>query len=158
MNAVDRTAEILLDDDHREIVSVLELDPHGTDVSPISDSHDGFGVRRGYFVLTHREGTTNGCERPGVPGIGETEPWAMETPFVEEDGEFTGWRKELDELGQSIARIRGVEPTPEGFVQRIPVIRSDIDWMGIVIDVSYFSIHRRTQCFSPSISSLNWTG
>lgn len=122
-------------DGRREVVSVLELDPHGSD-SSLSNPQESFGLRRGDFVFIHREGTTNGCKKPAVPSIGELEAWAYEPPYVEEDGEFTGWRKELDDIGQEIARTRGTDPVPEGVMQR-PPLNTDIDWLGEVIDASY---------------------
>lgn len=134
MNAIERTADILLYDGRREIVSVLELDPHGSDASA-SNPQDSFGLRRGDFVFIHREGDTNGCKKPTVPGIGELEAWAYEPPYAEENGEFTGWRKELDDIGQKIARSRGTDTIPDGTMRR-PPLSTDIDWLGEVVDAS----------------------
>lgn len=126
VNAAERTAIILFSETGKqELASVLELDPHGTSsdstlMIPQSTS-DGLGVRRGDFVFIHPEGTTNGFEKPRVPRIGELEAWVREGPFV--DGHFVGWRKELSELGRTVAarRIPGSDlqtlmkrPTPGG--------------------------------------------
>ncbi|KAF8222140.1 hypothetical protein L208DRAFT_1426440 [Tricholoma matsutake] len=117
VNAAERTAAVLLPDTGVvELVSVLELDPHGTSdlaaVIPQSAS-EGLGVRRGDFVFIHREGTTNGFQKPSVPRIGELEAWVRECPIV--DGQLIGWRKEMSEIGGNIAgrsesdRIRGTQ-------------------------------------------------
>ena len=66
VNAAERTAKILLPDGRYEKVSVLELDPHGTD-SDVTNPQEGFGVRRGDLVFIHAEGKTNGCVKPMVP-------------------------------------------------------------------------------------------
>lgn len=63
---------------------------------------EGLGVRRGDFVFIHREGTTNGFQKPSVPRIGELEPWVRECPVI--DGQLVGWRKEMSEIGGNIAR------------------------------------------------------
>jgi ubiquitin-conjugating enzyme E2 O len=80
-----------------ELASLLELDPHGnSDLDTAS-----FGVRRGDFVFIHPPESRNGLENPRVPRIGEIEPWIRGNPF--QDGQFVGWRKELQELGLDIA-------------------------------------------------------
>ncbi|GJJ10039.1 hypothetical protein Clacol_004265 [Clathrus columnatus] len=144
VNADDRTAMIRYHDDaNTELVSILELDPHGTsglDASDQENQIDSFGVRRGDFVFIHSEGTTNGAELPRVPKIGEIEAWVREFPIVEDkaDGTTTvsGWRGELQRIGQGIAKIRG---TPESYgreldgkVQKV----GKIDWFGEVTDVT----------------------
>ncbi|EEB96788.1 hypothetical protein MPER_04016, partial [Moniliophthora perniciosa FA553] len=76
VDAVQRTATLLFNDTGKvEMVSLLELDPHGTsDTDPMAQlNFEGLGVRRGDFVFIHREGTTNGFEKPRVPRIGELE-------------------------------------------------------------------------------------
>lgn len=143
VNAEDRTAMIRYhDNDATELVSLLELDPHGTsglDTAAQENQIDSFGVRRGDFVFIHRVGTKNGAELPRVPKIGEIEPWVREIPIMEdkEDGSTTvsGWRGELHNIGQGIAKIRG---TPEalgreldGRVQKV----GKVDWFGEVIEV-----------------------
>ncbi|KAI5120830.1 hypothetical protein M0805_007017 [Coniferiporia weirii] len=133
VNAAGRTADIILSDGRRELVSVLELDPHGTDIN-VSNPQEVFGVRRGELVFIHREGTTNCCERPVVPGIGELETWVYEPPFTEEGvGEFTGWRKELDSVGQKIAQR--TEPLVDGQIKRPMMGDGKISWFGEISDL-----------------------
>ena len=134
VNATERTADIKLYDGRRELVSVLELDPHGSDAN-MGGPQNGFGVHRGDLVFIHREGSTNGCEKPTVPSIGELESWVNEVPVIGENGEFTGWRKVMDKLGQKIARTRGVEPVIDGYLQGPDVVTGKIDWFGEVSDV-----------------------
>lgn len=138
VNAVDRTAEILLaDSGSTELASVLELDPHGTSdlaaVMPQSAS-EGLGVRRGDFVFIHREGTTNGFDKPCVPRIGELETWVREGPFL--DGRLSGWRKEMSDIGASLATKRGEEPN-ESKIRR-PSRDDGLLWLGEVTNVCHF--------------------
>ncbi|KAG6832272.1 hypothetical protein H0H92_003505 [Tricholoma furcatifolium] len=105
VNATDRTARILLPDTATiELVSVLELDPHGTSdpsAGSVQTASEGLGVCRGDFVFIHPTGTTNGFEKPVVPKIGEVESWVRESPVVE--GQLGGWRKEMADIGGAIA-------------------------------------------------------
>lgn len=133
------------DQEKTELVSVLELDPHGTSIAdgpPQEQQLDSFGVRRGDFVFVHREGTTNGAELPRVPKIGELEAWVREIPTIEDKPDGTtiisGWRGELHNIGQAIAKARG---TPEsagreldGKVRKMSA-KDGIDWFGEVTDV-----------------------
>lgn len=78
-HAQNRTARVMWYDTSTtqpqyEVVSVLELDPHGP------SGTESFGVRRGDFVFLHRPGTTNGAQLPAVPRIGELEDWVREPP------------------------------------------------------------------------------
>lgn len=134
VNAVDRTAEILLADGGKELASVLELDPHGTSdlaaVMPQSAS-EGLGVRRGDFVFIHREGTTNGFAKPCVPRIGELETWVREGPFL--DGQLSGWRKEMSEIGAGLAAKRERE-SDESKMKR-PSKDGALLWLGEVTNV-----------------------
>ncbi|KDQ63442.1 hypothetical protein JAAARDRAFT_169262 [Jaapia argillacea MUCL 33604] len=58
-----------------ELVSVLELDPHGTsDWSALLPTPDGLGVRRGDMVFIHAPGTTNGLTIPVVPPADSASP------------------------------------------------------------------------------------
>ncbi|KAK0456646.1 hypothetical protein EV421DRAFT_1886919 [Armillaria borealis] len=108
VDASHRTASILLPDSGNiELASVLELDAHGvSDVEPQFGT-EGLGVRLGDFVFIHREGTTNGYDPPRIPRIGELEAWAREGPFY--PGHIEGWRKEMAELGNNVAKKRGTE-------------------------------------------------
>jgi len=77
-----------------EMVSLLELDPHGThDITAnnSSPSPDELGVHRGEFVFVHKEGTTNGSVMPMVPKIGELEAWVQDVPSLHtmQPGGFT---------------------------------------------------------------------
>lgn len=137
VNAAERTAVILLaDTGAKELASVLELDPNGSSdsaaVIPQSAS-EGLGVRRGDFVFIHREGTTNGFEKPSVPKIGELEAWVREGPAVE--GHLTGWRKEMADIGANIAKQRASEVIEKTQISH-PIIGSGSpSWIGEVTDV-----------------------
>ncbi|KAF5385291.1 hypothetical protein D9615_001389 [Tricholomella constricta] len=138
VNALDRTAKILLPDTGAvELASVLELDPHGTAdlavVIPQSASEE-LGVRRGDFVFIHREGTTNGFEKPTVPKIGEVEAWVREFPTSE--GQLVGWRKEMADIGAGIAAQRALEKVQEARI-RHPIPRSgSFAWIGEVTSLN----------------------
>jgi ubiquitin-conjugating enzyme E2 O len=150
VNSAERTASIRYrDDGATELVSVLELDPHGTSTTESSPQEqlDSFGVRRGDFVFVHREGSTNGAELPRVPKIGELEGWVREIPTIEDKPDGTtvisGWRGELHNIGQTIAKARG---TPEslgreldGRVRRMGK-QEGITWFGEVTDVSFLAM------------------
>jgi ubiquitin-conjugating enzyme E2 O len=137
VNAVQRTALILFPDTGViELASLLELDPHGhSDHDPTNPtaSPDGFGVRRGDFVLIHASGSSNGMQKPRVPRIGEIEPWVRENPFT--DGEYSGWRKELQELGSAIAAKRSADLPQEKMIQRPARGDGKIPWCGEVTAV-----------------------
>ncbi|KAG7450676.1 uncharacterized protein BT62DRAFT_927948 [Guyanagaster necrorhizus] len=108
VDAAHRTASILYPDSGNvELASLLELDAHGvSDVEPQFGT-EGLGVRLGDFVFIHREGSTNGYDPPRIPRIGELEAWAREGPFY--PGHIEGWRKEMAELGNNVAKKRGTE-------------------------------------------------
>ena len=132
VNAIERTAEILLYDGQRELVSVLELDPHGSH-SQLENPHETFGVRRAELVFIHGEDSTNGCQMPVVPLVGELESWALDQPLLHfHGGEYCGWRKELDTLGQSIAQTGSIYY----FSLTAATSASNIEWFGEVLDVS----------------------
>ncbi|KAL6309869.1 hypothetical protein BKA93DRAFT_814242 [Sparassis latifolia] len=137
VNAVDRTAQVRCTDTEAiELASLLELDPHGTgDWSALSLA-DGLGVRRGDFVFIHREGTTNGVETPMVPRIGEVEEWVREAPIVSENGQLGGWRREMADLGNSIAERRGKDTAiVEGNIQRPQKGNPCFNWFGEVAEL-----------------------
>ncbi|EJD03783.1 uncharacterized protein FOMMEDRAFT_139931 [Fomitiporia mediterranea MF3/22] len=132
VNATERTAEIVLYNWRRERVSVLELDPHGTDAS-LGNPQEGFGVRRGDLVFIHGEGATNGCSKPTVPSIGELEAWVHELPFTGDGhGELSGWRSELDKIGREIAQQ--TEST-NGKIRRPTPGDGTINWLGEVTNL-----------------------
>lgn len=135
VNAVDRTATIRFGDTGTiELASVLELDPHGTNdwsaVAPTTS--DGLGVRRGDFVFIHREGTTNGLEKPKVPRIGEVEPWVREVPIVHADGHYGGWRKTMADFGMNIAHRREPDHIVEGRIRKPGPDDTSLNWFGEV--------------------------
>ncbi|KAJ7932556.1 hypothetical protein B0H13DRAFT_1955957 [Mycena leptocephala] len=90
VNAAHRTASVLIPETGKiELASVLELDPHGTSDSfaMLQAPSDGLVAR--------------------VPRIGEVEAWVRDVPFV--NGQLAGFRKEMSELGTSIAQRRTAE-------------------------------------------------
>ncbi|KAI0638530.1 hypothetical protein C8Q77DRAFT_1091600 [Trametes polyzona] len=138
VNAQDRTAYVrVVETGAIELASVLELDSHGTgDWSALAPAHDGLGVRRGDFVFIHREGTTNGARAPMVPRIGEVEAWVREAPTLNPNGQISGWRGEMTEIGTRIAAQRG----KEGAVEEAPLRRAQkgddsLNWFGEVLDL-----------------------
>ncbi|TFK36863.1 hypothetical protein BDQ12DRAFT_685995 [Crucibulum laeve] len=137
VNPKDRTARILFPETGTtELASVLELDPHGTSDSAAviaQSASEGLGVRRGDYVFIHREGTTNGLKKPRVPRIGELEAWVRERGHYGEA--VVGWKKELADLGTSIAENRSTMGTMEGSSKR-PVKGDDrFSWLGEVTDL-----------------------
>ena len=144
VDAIQRTATVLFNDTGKiELVSLLELDPHGTsDTDPYAQYNlDGLGVRRGDFVFVHRDGTTNGFESPRVPKIGELEAWVRENPFS--GGQLAGWRKEMSELGAEIANRRSTGGSEEGHMLQPD---ATLDWVGEVSDVSSLSSVHYMKC------------
>ena len=138
VNAVDRTATIRFGDTGAiELASVLELDPHGTnDWSAVTTTtFDGLGVRRGDFVFIHREGTTNGLEKPKVPRIGEVEAWVREPPIVHADGHYGGWRKTMADIGMNIAHRREPDHIVEGRIRKPGPDNTSLNWFGEVSNV-----------------------
>ncbi|KAF8078774.1 hypothetical protein FPV67DRAFT_1466416 [Lyophyllum atratum] len=137
VNAIDRIAKILLPDTGAvELASVLELDPHGTfdTAAVISQSaSEELGVCRGDFVLIHREGTTNGFEKPAVPKIGEVEAWVREGHLVE--GQFAGWRKDMADIGADIAARRASEGAREAQIGHSTPDSDTLTWVGEVTDL-----------------------
>lgn len=121
-----------------EIVSLLELDPHGTHDTTGDDlaaSPDELGVHRGEFVFIHREGTTNGCVTPRVPKIGELESWIQEVPSLHtmQPGGFT------DVIyTEGLKIIMTEENWRDGRSTFIPtgVPVNPVQWFGYVSDVS----------------------
>lgn len=142
------------------IVSVLELDPHGGS-TPSLDEPDAIGVRRGEFVLIHRDSGTNGSVVPRVPKIGELESWVREVGV-------DGWRQEMASIGMEYAqRFDAAKShnrpgaTQQGTLQREADSRlvwkssKDLDWFGEVISVRL--LHRfclPTRSLSSGILSL----
>ncbi|KZV83155.1 hypothetical protein EXIGLDRAFT_684160 [Exidia glandulosa HHB12029] len=115
-----------------EVVSVLELDPHGhsSDQTDNGGNAEMFGVRRGEFVFIHNDNETNGLELPRVPKIGEVEPWVREASGFEDNNDLQGWRKEMYDLGWRIASSEEIDPTAPR--QADP---RDVDWFGEVTEL-----------------------
>ncbi|KLO15052.1 hypothetical protein SCHPADRAFT_902766 [Schizopora paradoxa] len=132
VNAKQRTAELLLYDGKVELVPVLELDVHGSDAI-LETPHDSFGARVGDLVFIHADGSTNGFEKPMVPVIGELEAWAYEAPVQEETGEYSGWRKDLNVMGTSLAQ--DVPPRIDSFGKAKLNGDLSIHWFGEVLDL-----------------------
>ncbi|KAF8913015.1 hypothetical protein CPB84DRAFT_1722037 [Gymnopilus junonius] len=132
VNAAERTAYILFPDTGNiELASLLELDAHGnSDHDANNPQAESFGVRRGDFVFIHALGTTNRLENPRVPRIGEIEPWVRENPFSH--GELSGWRKELQDIGCSIATRRTSDHLQEKLMQRPITGDGKLSWCGEV--------------------------
>jgi len=137
VNASERVSSVRFSDtSSTELVSVLELDPHGTSDVSITLPHSNFGVRRADFVFIHPEGTTNGLQKPRVPKIGEVEPWVREIPMTVE-GHLAGWRREMAEIGAEIATNRRPGHGVEGRVRRPLKEDNWLSWCGEVTEVGY---------------------
>lgn len=140
VNSAERVAKVLFPDTKTiEVVSVLELDPHGgsdwTAVSPV----EGLGLHRGEFVFIHKDGSQNGAESPMVPRIGELEEWVRESPVMhmQENGQLGGWRREMAEIGNDIAARWGKDTSiEEGTLCRPQKNDQSLNWFGEVVDVS----------------------
>ncbi|KAJ6621581.1 hypothetical protein B0H10DRAFT_2016484 [Mycena sp. CBHHK59/15] len=140
VNATHRTASVLIPETGKiELASVLELDPHGTsdNAAAITEvTSDGLGVRRGDFLFVHPEGKTNGSPVIyRVPRIGEVEAWVRDVPFV--DGQLAGFRKEMSEMGASIARRRTAENIVEGLILRPTADNETLMWIGEVTSINF---------------------
>jgi ubiquitin-conjugating enzyme E2 O len=94
---------------------------------------EGLGVRRGDFVFIHREGTTNGFQKPSVPRIGELETWVRECPVI--DGQLVGWRKEMSEIGGNIARRAESNSIKESQLSLLVPGSGCLPWLGEVTGV-----------------------
>ncbi|KAJ7169729.1 hypothetical protein C8R46DRAFT_208451 [Mycena filopes] len=138
VNATDRTASVLIPETGNiELASLLELDPHGTsdNFGTLQAPSDGLGVRRGDFLFVHPEGKTNGSPVVArVPRIGEVEAWVRDAPFA--DGQLSGFRKEMAELGSSIARRRAAENIVEGPILRPTPDNETLMWLGEVTNIN----------------------
>ncbi|KAG2075069.1 hypothetical protein BDR04DRAFT_1228845 [Suillus decipiens] len=131
VNSTDRVAVIRLANTGKtETVSVLELDPNGVSDWTAGTPHTHLGMRRGDKVFIHREGTSNGFESPRVPRIGEIEEWVREVP-VRPDGEFSGWRRTMADMGTKIASERKEKPTVSRVKHPTPDDTS-LSWFGEV--------------------------
>ncbi|KAF9455069.1 hypothetical protein P691DRAFT_691418 [Macrolepiota fuliginosa MF-IS2] len=151
VNAVERTATVLLlDTKTTELVSVLELDPNGTSAPPPLGPHstaEGLGVGRGEYVFIHEPGMTNGYDIPWVPKIGEVEPWWKDLSF--EEGQWTGWRKELAELGSAIAN-RGTQEKLEEVRPKMPTLGDgSLPWFG---EVTGFNLDGTIEVTHPDLT------
>ncbi|KAK0208164.1 hypothetical protein DFS33DRAFT_1451263 [Desarmillaria ectypa] len=146
VDAAHRTASILFPDNGNiELASVLEIDTHGvSDVEPQFGT-EGLGVRLGDFVFIHREGTTNGYDPPKIPRIGELEAWAREGPFY--PGHIEGWRKEMAELGNNVAKKRGTEGAfQDGNMKQPWAHGCNLFWIG---EVTKLRLDGRIEVYHP---------
>ncbi|KAJ6519669.1 hypothetical protein C8R45DRAFT_30290 [Mycena sanguinolenta] len=138
VDAAQRTASVLIPETGKiELASVLELDPHGTSdaVGTLEAPSDGLGVRRGDFLFVHPEGKTNGSSAVArVPRIGEVEPWVREVPVV--NGQLSGFRKEMSDLGGDIARRRSAENIVEGPILRPSPDNDTLNWLGEATNIN----------------------
>ncbi|CAL1695554.1 unnamed protein product [Somion occarium] len=136
VNAVERTAQVRFDDTGAtELVSVLELDPHGVSDWSAVAPHEEMGLHRGDCVFIHPEGSSNGVEKPMVPKIGELEGWVREMT-MDPNGMVIGWRNEMIGLGNAIAEHRGRDPSvEEGKIRRPQKGHPSLHWFGEVTDL-----------------------
>lgn len=141
VNARERVASIrYLDTGSIELASALELDTHGTSElsNALPQSHlSSLGVRRADFVFIHQEGDTNGLEKPRVPKIGEVEAWVREVP-VSTEGQLSGWRLEMTEVGSAIATSRRSGQPATALVRRPLKDDTSVLWCGEVTGVNNF--------------------
>ncbi|TFL06373.1 hypothetical protein BDV98DRAFT_559298 [Pterulicium gracile] len=128
----DRTARVLFQDGTTDLVSVLEIDAHG---SLLADPNLGieFGVRRGDFVFIHPQGA-NGQAFPLVPRIGEVEAWPRE---VMQEDEVTGWRRQMIEIGSALCDAKGDNfgPSLQYRVKQPELGTPDFLWFGEVVEL-----------------------
>lgn len=144
MNSTDRVAIICLTATGKtETVSVLELDPNGASDWAAGTPHTSLGMRRGDKVFIHREGTSNGFAPPRVPKIGEIEEWVREVP-VGPNGELSGWRRTMVDMGTRIAS--GRKENPAFYRVKHPTLDdATLSWFGEVTGVG--SLMSYTTCF-----------
>ncbi|THH13368.1 hypothetical protein EW146_g6839 [Bondarzewia mesenterica] len=146
VNATERMATVRFGGStNTELVSLLELDPHGTSdwTAPTPAPYDGLGVRRGDFVFIHPEGVTNGLELPRIPRIGEIEAWVRETPVVHPNGTYGGWRKVMADIGMDIARRREQEHLTEGQIKQPDADDDSLHWFAEVSDRPRTPVEKR---------------
>lgn len=142
VDAARRTANIYFPDTNStELVSVLELDVQGnSDEETLpAGAADGLGVRRGDYVFIHKDGGSNGFSGPRVPRIGEIESWVREQPCM--DGRMEGWRREMSELGRTIATTRSTDYLEGQFIHPTAVTSAHLNWIGEVVDVRLFHFY-----------------
>ncbi|KAL4268073.1 UBC core domain-containing protein [Pleurotus pulmonarius] len=134
VNPAERTATVLFTDSNTtELVSLLELDPHGSADPELLGSPDEYGVGQGDIVFIHPEGQTNGHTPPHVPRLGVLEPWAMEAPVYGENASNLGWRKELCTIGSSLVTPRKI--TPPGRIKDSKDSNGSLNWLGHVTNL-----------------------
>ncbi|KAF8213205.1 hypothetical protein K438DRAFT_1803556 [Mycena galopus ATCC 62051] len=138
VNAAHRTASVLIPETGKiELASVLELDPHGTSdtFAMLEAPSEGLGVRRGDFLFVHPEGRTNGSPvLARLPRIGEVEAWVRDPPIV--NGQLSGFRKEMSDLGTDIARRRSAENIVESPIFRPSADNDEFNWLGEATNVN----------------------
>ncbi|KAG8981697.1 hypothetical protein FRB93_008397, partial [Tulasnella sp. JGI-2019a] len=161
VNAYDRTAQLFWkvplprhEGDPKppsySLVPVMELDPHGTS-TPSDEQPECVGVRRGEFVLVHREGTTNGSKVPRVPKIGEVEPWSKENnPH--------GWRFDMAHVGMEYAHRHAEKWQNDGLgiQHEAPNDDEETQTMPGAFGVEHGEVDTRLRWRDPS--DLDWFG
>ncbi|KAL0951414.1 hypothetical protein HGRIS_008106 [Hohenbuehelia grisea] len=133
VDAVERTASVLFPSEGTvELVSLLELDPHGVSDLEGHALSDGLGVARGDLVFIHPPGHTNGLQPPHVPRIGEVEPWAQDPMPM--DGQLSGWRLDMTQMAAAIMMARIMINGPMDAVQMTQSSDSEaiFNWFGEV--------------------------
>jgi ubiquitin-conjugating enzyme E2 O len=121
-----------------ELVSLLELDPHGNHNVPPDSTTDDLGVHRGDWVFLHRPGTVNGVPKLRIPRIGELESWVRESPTFHLNGQVAGWRREMSDIGASIASCSKQEVRAVS-VRRPSPGDTTFNWFGEVTNVRVIS-------------------
>lgn len=157
VNPAERTATVLFTDSNTtELVSLLELDPHGSADPELLGSPDEYGVGQGDIVFIHPEGQTNGHVPPHVPRLGVLEPWAMEAPVYDEQASNLGWRKELCTIGSSLVTPRKI--TPPGRIKDSKDSNGSLNWLGHVTNVSLLTVHFQTfaSTYNAVIATFRW--
>ncbi|KIY45766.1 hypothetical protein FISHEDRAFT_66815 [Fistulina hepatica ATCC 64428] len=153
VDATQRVAEIIYLDNHEAATaSLLDLDPHGPqDLDP--DATATIGLRRGDLVFLNP--TKNGYDAPYVPVIGEFESWVREMPYA--DGQLSGWRREMFELGMETLQGRDVNLHEPRWINPSPG-DSSVRWIGEVTDVSLSPLHTVIQSSHGDCLQLNTDG
>ncbi|KAF8338031.1 uncharacterized protein EI90DRAFT_3118487 [Cantharellus anzutake] len=131
VDAEDRTARVRwyppkAKEESIAVVSMFEINPEG---SVSSDLPQSYGVRRGDIVFLHARDSTNGCDVPRVPKIGELEQWVRHPN--------ASWRQEMMEIGSSAPRW--YDP-PSRTATELPVVgvaanKDGTHWVGEVVDL-----------------------
>lgn len=157
VNPAERTAMVLFTDTNStELVSLLELDPHGSTDPELFGTPDEYGVGQGDIVFIHPEGQTNGHVPPHVPRLGVLEPWATEAPVYDEHASNLGWRKEMCTIGSSLVTPRKI--TPPALMKDSQESKGSLNWLGHVTSVSLLNPYFKTfaSTYNVVIATFRW--